>query len=147
MAGSTVSKLREFNRFYLPAMDLLGDHYLDSEFSVPECRLLHDIYHDRGCSAAVLAKRLRLDKSYLSRLLRRLEKNGLLQRVVSQKDARVHELYLTEEGVRRTEALLALTDERIEASLAPLTASEREALEASFDTLMRILRHCEGVED
>lgn len=138
----TVSALRTFNRFYLPTMELLDDHYLGSEFSVPEGRVLYEVYHARGCSAAALAKTLRLDKSYLSRILRRHEKNGLLRRVVSQRDARVHELYLTEEGVRRTEALIARIDDRLASFLAPLSKEDCTALERALGEATAILRNC-----
>lgn len=142
MPQQIVNTLRAFNRFYLPTMELLDDRYLGSEFSVPEGRVLYEIYHARGCSAATLVKALRLDKSYLSRILRRHEKNGLLRRVVSQRDARVHELYLTEEGVQRTEALIARIDDRLASFLAPLSADDGASLERALGEVTALLQKC-----
>lgn len=142
MSQPLVNTLRAFNRFYLPTMELLDDRYLGSEFSVPEGRVLYEIYHARGCSAVTLAKTLRLDKSYLSRILRRHEKRGLLRRAVSQRDARVHELYLTEEGVRRTEALIARIDGRLASFLAPLPEADSASLARALGEVTALLQKC-----
>ena len=39
----TIAKIRAFNRFYMPSMNLLGEHYLGSEYSVTEARVFFEI--------------------------------------------------------------------------------------------------------
>ena len=69
MKESTVLQIRAFNRFYLPAMNLLGNHYVDSEYCATEARVFFEVYERDGCNAADIAKKLNIDKSYLSRIL------------------------------------------------------------------------------
>ena len=53
--NETIAKIRSFNRFYMPSMNLLGDHYLGSEYSVTEARVFFEIYENEGCNAAHIA--------------------------------------------------------------------------------------------
>lgn len=73
-------KVREFNRFYLPAMGLLGIHYLGSEYSSTEARVLYEIHECEGCNAAHITAAMNIDKSYLSKILSCHEKNGYLKK-------------------------------------------------------------------
>ena len=40
----TVQRIREFNRFYMPLLRLLDNHYLNSEYTPTEARVLFEIY-------------------------------------------------------------------------------------------------------
>lgn len=51
-----VSSAREFNRFYLPKLGLVGNHYLGSEYSPTEARVLYEVYENDGCNAAYIAR-------------------------------------------------------------------------------------------
>jgi len=42
-----ISKVREFNRLYMPTMKLLGNHYLGSEYSVAEARVFFEKYETK----------------------------------------------------------------------------------------------------
>ena len=57
-------------------------------------------------SINALAERLGLDQSTLSRNLRALEADGLVEIVTAQKDLRRRAVWLTEKGARRLEAAL-----------------------------------------
>ena len=66
----SVEKVRAFNRFYMPSMNLLGNHYLGSEYSITEARVFFEIYENEGCNAAHIAQIMNIDKSYLSRIIK-----------------------------------------------------------------------------
>lgn len=142
MKHDTVSRLRAFNRFYMPAMDLLGNHYLGSEYSVPEARTLFELYTRPGCTAAHIARTMNLDKGYVSRLLKAHEKNGYLYRVASPADGRASQLYLTDRGRARAEEFIRRSDEQIAALIAPLTPEECGELDRALDTVTALLRKC-----
>lgn len=142
MSQEIVRRLRAFNRFYMPAMDLLGNHYLGSEYSVPEARILFELYTRPGCTAAHVARTMHLDKSYLSRLLKAHEQNGYLYRIVSPADGRASELYLTDRGKARAEEFIRRSDEQIAALIAPLTPEECGELGRALDTVTQLLRKC-----
>lgn len=74
---TTVLKIREFNRFYMPLLRLLDNHYLGSEYTPTEARVLYEIYENDGCNAAYIAKEMNIDKSYLSRIIRAHEKKDI----------------------------------------------------------------------
>lgn len=142
MKHDTVSRLRAFNRFYMPAMDLLGNHYLGSEYSVPEARTLFELYTRPGCTAAHIARTMNLDKGYVSRLLKAHEKNGYLYRVASPADGRASQLYLTDRGRARAEEFIRRSEEQIAALIAPLTPEECGELDRALDTVTALLRKC-----
>lgn len=83
--NKTIAKIRAFNRFYMPSMNLLGDHYLGSEYSVTEARVFFEIYENEGCNAAHIAQLMNIDKSYLSRIIKKHEKSGYIHRNALQR--------------------------------------------------------------
>lgn len=139
MKEEAVKRLRQFNRFYLPAMDLLNKNYVGTEFPLPEARVLYEISIADGCTAAAIGKRMNLDKSYLSRIIKSHEKAGYLTRTVSPQDGRAYELHLTEAGRRHADVF----NERSDAQLADLIASLDEVdccrLMAALDTVTELL--------
>lgn len=142
MKDETILKIREFNRFYMPAMDLLGSHYLGSEYSVTEARVFFEVYSRKGCSASHIAGVMNIDKSYLSRILSRHERDGFLYRVTSAKDARVQELYLTEKGVRAAETFIGESNRQIGELLRPLGEAECRKLQNALEEVMELLKKC-----
>lgn len=142
--NETVNKIREFNRFYMPVMDLLGNHYLGSDYSVPEARILFEIYNNSGCNAAYISRTMNIDKSYLSRILKNHEKNGYLYKKPSEKDSRAYELYLTEKGKQKAEDFIQKSNQQIGLLIQQLSRSDCELLQNAFDTIITILEKCKG---
>lgn len=134
-----VEKVRAFNRFYMPTMHLLGNHYLGSEYSATEARIFFEIYENEGCNAAHIAQVMNIDKSYLSRILVSHEKNGYLYRAASSKDRRSYALYLTDTGKSRAEEFIRMSNEEIKAVLAHLSEEEQVRMEKALDTIMELL--------
>lgn len=133
-------KVREFNRFYLPRMGLLGSHYLGSEYSVTEARIFFEVYQREGCNAAHIASVMKVDKSYLSRILAGHERNGYLKRVSSPQDRRSYRLYLTPKGKQRAEEFIQKSNEEIRAVLGHLSEREQRQLSRALDVVMELLK-------
>jgi DNA-binding MarR family transcriptional regulator len=72
--------------------------------------LLYIVKHS-GCLQKDVAKALSLNKSAVTGLIVRMEKNELLERFVSDEDARAIKLYPTPEGVQKTLDLMPFIDE------------------------------------
>ena len=140
MKEKTISRLREFNRFYLPVFGLLGNSYLGSEYSATEARVLYEIYAADGCTAAAIARNMNIDKSYLSRIIKGHEKKGYLYRTVSANDGRAYHLHMTEEGLQRTEYFIQRSNAEISEKIKDLDMDSCQRLTAALDTITEILR-------
>ncbi len=130
--AAQIDALRQFNRFYTQKLGILASAP-DSELSLTEVRVLHELAHDRspkgaGPSAARIGALLGLDAGYLSRILHRFEARQWIRRSRSASDARQHLLELTEAGML---AYLPLQEKSIAqalATLAPLSIAQRHEL-------------------
>ena len=94
-----VDAVRAFNRFYTKELGLLGRGFLGTDFTLTEARILWEIGHSDG-PAEVLGIRgeLDLDPGYLSRILARFERDGLVIRDRSKADRRRQLVRLTGSG-------------------------------------------------
>ena len=75
-----VHAIRRFNRFYTRFLGLLGERFLESPVSLTEARVLLEIHNSPGCKARDIMEFLGLDRGYLSRMLKRFERAGLVRR-------------------------------------------------------------------
>jgi GNAT superfamily N-acetyltransferase len=73
---------------------VLNDHFLGRNHPLGEARLLWEI-GEEGARVRELRRRLGLDSAYVSRLLRSLEKQGLIVVRTSENDRRVRQVQLT----------------------------------------------------
>ena len=139
MDASPVDAVRAFNRFYTRRIGALGDHHLESPFSLTEMRVLYELAHRDAPTAADLGRDLGLDAGYLSRILRRFEARALLARAPSPADARQSLLRLTKKGRAAFAPLESRARGEVEALLGPLAASGRREVVGAMDTIQRLL--------
>ena len=137
-----VQRIREFNRFYMPLLRLLDNHYLGSQYTPTEARVLFEIYENDGCNAAFIAKVMNIDKSYLSRIIRTHEKKGYLIRNVSKTDSRAYHLHLTETGLMQTKDFSQKSNEQIKHIIHSLNRKECTELIKALNTITSILENC-----
>ncbi len=76
---------------------LLGDAH---SFNMNDYYYLTEIYQSGKPKLGELALRLNLTKPAISAMVRRLEKNGLVERIQSGEDKRIFYLNLTEKGLK-----------------------------------------------
>jgi DNA-binding MarR family transcriptional regulator/GNAT superfamily N-acetyltransferase len=134
-----IEALRRFNRFYTARIGVLQDHFLNSAFSLTEARVLYELARHEETTATALKKELRLDRGYLSRILRRFERRGLVRKQLSDSDARLSLLRLTAAGRAAFAKLNADQQGDIETMLAPLSASQQERLIQAVQTIEALL--------
>ncbi len=136
---NTIERVRAFNRLYMPAMKLLGNSYLGSEYSATEARVIFEIHEKDGCNAAYIASRMNIDKSYLSRILSGYEREGYIHREPSGSDRRSISLHLTDKGKARAEEFIALSDKEIGSIIGHLSEREQEELVRAMDRISMLL--------
>jgi len=133
-----VELVRDFNRYYTRRLGILTDRYLGQGRTLSEARLLFEI--GAGANVGDLRARLGLDSGYLSRLLRALERQGLVRVRAHPSDGRARVAELTEAGARERADLDARSRAGISALLDPLTAEQRSRLVAAQGEVRRLLR-------
>jgi len=107
---------------------VLQHAWLDSPFSLTEARVLYEIKQRDGATASDIARDLGLDAGYLSRILRRFHKSGLIRKDVSPEDGRQSFLSMTARGRKAFDPLEARTERQVGAVLDRLTAPEQDRL-------------------
>lgn len=139
MQQQAIAQIRAFNRFYTRVLKLVGNHHLETPYTLEEARILLAI--EAGMvQTADLTAFLRLDKGYTSRLLKRLEGRQLLTRQKQRQDRRFQLLQLTSQG----HAAVALINRRADAQVAHLFGQVPPAELATIMTAMA--RICTDIE-
>jgi DNA-binding MarR family transcriptional regulator/GNAT superfamily N-acetyltransferase len=136
---SDVSAIRRFNRFYTRLAGALDEGHLHSAFSLAEVRVLYEIAHRDRPSASGIARDLGLDAGYLSRLLRKLDDQALVERVPSAEDGRLSELRLTTTGTAEFATLQRRAEADVATLLAPVPVPERQRLRTAMRTIEAVL--------
>jgi DNA-binding MarR family transcriptional regulator len=75
-----VAEIRAFNRFYTSRIGVLGGGLHGSRHPLPEARVLFELGRQERIDVETLRHRLDMDAGHLSRLLARLEDQGLIAR-------------------------------------------------------------------
>lgn len=134
-----VEAVRRFNRFYTPQIGLLQEGYLDSPFSLTQVRVLYELAHADGTTAAELAHGLSLDRGYLSRMIRGFTEVGLVEQQPSPTDRRRRILTLTEHGRSVFDPLDRRSHDDVAALLRGLSGQDRRRLVSAMDAIEEIL--------
>ena len=133
-----VEQVRRFNRVMTERVGALNDHFLGRNHPLGEARLLWEI-GEQGASIRELRRRLSLDSAYGSRLLRSLEKQGLVVVKRSELDGRVGLVQLTGAGLRERIELDQRADAFAHSMLEPLSENQRLKLGAAMAQVERLL--------
>ena len=134
-----IHAVRGFNRFYTRQIGILREGLLKSPFSLAEVRVLYELAHRRQPAASELCKQLGLDPGYLSRILRGLEKRGLLRKSASQADGRQSLLGLTARGKDTFATLDARQSAEVATMLRPLPAARQSRLVQAMHVIEELL--------
>jgi DNA-binding MarR family transcriptional regulator/GNAT superfamily N-acetyltransferase len=139
MNADAVATLRRFNRTWSQRVGVLEDSFLGSGRPLGPSRLLFEI----GQGAATIQQlrgRLGLDSGYLSRLLRQLEGEGLVEVRPDPADGRRRVVHLTAAGRTARQELDAASDELARRLVDPLGERQRRRLTEALETAERIAR-------
>jgi DNA-binding MarR family transcriptional regulator len=137
--GRDVDAVRQFNRFYTRRIGVLDEGHLNSAYSLAEVRVLYELAHRTEATARELAQHLSLDAGYLSRILRRFDREKLVRRTTAKSDRRQALLSLTAKGRRVFAPLNAGARDEVKLLLQPLSPRERHTLIAAMRDIERLL--------
>lgn len=142
-----ITEIRGFNRFYTGLLGLLDQHILDSGYSLTEGRVLFEISKSEHCTAKKMCQALTIDRGYMSRILARFEKEGLITRRPLPADRRNAEIRLTSKGQAAFQALDERSNQQIGGLLTKLDVKDTKNLMAALRTIkgafLRATKHLE----
>jgi len=136
---SQIAAVRRFNRFYTREVGVLRKNFLDSPWTLTEMRVLFEIAIGRQVTASDVGNVLDLDAAYLSRLLQKFERDGLLARTRSAEDARVSYLSLSPKGRKQFEAANARQIAQTTSMLGRLKPPDRTRLTSAMQMIEDLL--------
>ncbi len=136
-----VSAVRRFNRFFTREIGVLREGLLHSPYSLTEARILFELAQRDDLTATVLGRILGLDAGYLSRILARLEGQGLLEKVPAEHDGRQRFLRLTAAGRDAFALLDQRSRDEVAEMLSDLSEEDQKRLLKAMQTIERVLQH------
>jgi DNA-binding MarR family transcriptional regulator/GNAT superfamily N-acetyltransferase len=138
MERTAIEGVRSFNRTVTQRIGALADGYLSSDRPLGASRVLWEV-GDADVGVRTLRDRPELDSGYLSRLLRRLEGEGLIAVEPSAADGRVRIVRLTATGRTERASLDRRSDELASSLLEPLDQHQRDRLIEAMGVVERLL--------
>lgn len=141
MSDDHIQQIRNFNRFYTDLLGLLDGELLKSKYSLVEGRILFEIFSNEQCRASEIIDTLSIDKSYLSRILKKLESDGLVQRKASDSDGRAYFLSLSDKGRKTFQQLDAASSEQIKDLVRDIGQQKLGTLVSCMLQIMEILKN------
>jgi len=137
---SIVEQVRSFNRFYTREIGLLAKHLPESDLTLAEARVLHELAQSGEQTAATIIRTLGMDKAHVSRIVARFAHAGLLKSRVSPEHGKQKLLSLSASGKKAFKKLNDGTAAQIDALVAPLTAENRHRLVKDMQEIQDVLQ-------
>ena len=134
-----VAEIRNFNRFYTNVIGLVNQTILESPYSLAEARILLEINQVAACTASNLIDKLQIDPGYLSRILRRFKKEGLVATARSARDGRSQILMVTEKGQVTFQQLSSASDMQLVQLLQQLPPGAQPMLVSHMQAIQNML--------
>ncbi len=134
-----IGTVRQFNRFFTRQIGVLREGLLHSPYSLTEARILFELGQSNQVTASKLGRELGLDAGYLSRILARLEQQGLLEKVRSENDGRQLLLSLTAAGREAFALLDQRSREEVAEMLEDLSEENQQHLLKAMQTIESLL--------
>lgn len=137
--SACIKAVRHFNRLYAAKAGAFNEKIFGSDLSLTEVRVIYELSVHSPTNATFLSKSLALDCGYLSRILNRFEKDGLIMKERSLKDARQRTISLTKKGVKLATDISQAADQSVYTILQPLTREQQVAITSAMGSILGIL--------
>ena len=135
----SIGAIRAFNRFWTNHMGVLDAGLLDTPFNLTEARVLFELGQTAETDMLRLRHELRIDPGYLSRIVKRFERDGLLTAKPSSGDGRRRVLQMTEQGRMALGELDARSTRQARDMQSGLTEEDRRRLVTAVTTIRGLL--------
>ncbi len=134
-----IAAVRRFDRFFTRQIGVLREGLLHTPYTLTEARIIYELAQRNNLTASELGRELGLDAGYLSRILARLEQQGLLDKVRPESDGRQRLLSLTPIGASAFALLDKRSRDEVSEMLAELSEEDQQQLLKAMQTIERVL--------
>ena len=124
---------------FMQKIGILEERIFGSTFTAAEVRVMNEISFQKETTASALARDLKMDNGYLSRILQGFEQQGLIAKERSKEDARQFKIVFTEKGEKASEGILAEAQRIMMSIVSPLPVEDQIRLVAAMSTIDYIL--------
>lgn len=135
--AAQAARVRAFNRFYTPRIGILRRDYLGAPYTLAEVRILYEVAHRNRPTATEIGRDLGIDAGYLSRILRRFEGQGLIEKQRDGRDGRQSHLVMTRAGRAVMRPLEARSQAQAEAWLSDMGPARRRQVVDAMEVIER----------
>ncbi|MFB6456112.1 GNAT family N-acetyltransferase [Chitinophaga sp. Hz27] len=146
--NNLINRVTSFSHFYERFSGQLNNYRSKHAFSNAELRILSELANGEHLSAGRLAQVTDTDPGYLTRIIRSLEMQELVQRQASRQDGRSFSVTLTPAGQQLLSSLEMEAKDEITTMLTTLSEKQQEQLSAAMGSVQQILEgeHTSGGE-
>ncbi|WP_283583682.1 MarR family winged helix-turn-helix transcriptional regulator [Limosilactobacillus difficilis] len=134
-----IAEIRDFNRQYTRALGVFNRKIFGTDLSWADARIIVEIGINHLNSPSLLARKLNIDKSYVSRIINKLVKKGFLTKTASVQDSRAVELHFTAAGQQLFKQINERSNDLIDEIIKGLTDQEQREFWHSVQTANRLL--------
>ncbi|MEE1086999.1 MAG: helix-turn-helix domain-containing GNAT family N-acetyltransferase [Schaedlerella sp.] len=127
-SADQIADIQGFNKVYQNLLKQIDSAILKTGYTLTEKDVLLEISKTERCTANILIQQLNIDRSYMSRMITRFEKHGLIEKTQSQTDSRIRYIRLTELGRKEINRLSDIQGNHIGAIFNKLSEVDQQAV-------------------
>ncbi len=127
-SADQIADIQGFNKVYQNLLKQIDAAILKTGYTLTEKDVLLEISKTERCTANILIQQLNIDRSYMSRMIAKFEKHGLIEKTPSQTDSRVRYIRLTELGHKEINRLSDIQSNHIGAIFNKLSEEDQQAV-------------------
>lgn len=121
-----IADIQGFNKVYQNLLKQIDSAILETGYTLTEKEVLLEISKTERCTANILIQQLHIDRSYMSRMIAKFEKYGLIEKTQSQTDSRIRYIRLTESGRKEINRLSDIQSSHIGAIFNKLSEEDQQ---------------------
>jgi len=139
MENKIIQTIREFNRFYTGIIGVTNNHILESSYSLTEVRVMYEIYSNPEITARLIKNIVNVDEGYLSRLIKKLVRQNIIEKEKSKTDNRISILKLSKKGEIIFLKLNKNSSKSVKKLISHLTSEEQNKLINNLQEIHNLL--------
>lgn len=140
-----IADVQGFNKVYMNLCKQMDDAILKTGYSLTEKDVLLEISKTERCTANILIQQLHIDRSYMSRMIAKFERNGLIEKSQSKTDSRVWYIRLTDSGRQEFNKLSDIQNKQIQKLFQNLSEKDQETVLNAMVTIRNKLSDANDV--